>query len=112
MTKLKINLKEIASESRTFAKEFKQYAKQNKRVFIHKHGNLDAVLMGMDLIMRATVKKWHKNEVIIVDGVKNLKEGHYFLGVVGLKKKVANVYLEKINEDTGYFISMGFDLIP
>ena len=96
---------EIAAESRGFAKEFCNFSQKGSMLFIHKHGDLDAVLKGFDVITRASVKDWHKDAVVIVKGVRGLSEGHYFLGAVGLRGKVANVYLEKIG-DIGYLISM------
>ena len=107
--------KEFIQGSRGFPKEFMKLAKKGKQLFVHKHGNLDTVLDGGDLLARAKVESWLGRDSVVVAKVSsknaNIPEGHIFLGVVGMKKAVVNAFVEKIDGDTLYISSMSGDLL-
>lgn len=95
--------KEFIQGSNGFPKEFLKFAKPGKMLFVHKHGNLDTVLSGGGVMGRPVIEKFlGKKDVIVAKGSKGLKEGHIFLGVVGLKGGVANAYIEQIDGDMVY----------
>jgi len=102
-------LKAMASEYFILPKEFQKCV--GKQLFIHKHGNLDAVLQGMDLMARATCEKIVDKTLIVAKCVKPVPEGHCFLGVVGFKDGVANAYVHKYEDGYAYIGCMGNEVL-
>ena len=83
-------------------------------IFIHAHGNADAVLNGMDLIDRVKCE-WVKDGLAKLVGpeCKTLKAGHVFVGAIRVKNAVANCYLDRIGKasDVAYLYCMSSSLI-
>ena len=77
-----------------------------KMVFIHKHGDLDEVLKGGDLLTRGECKKV-VGAVLVVKCMKAVPEGHVFVGVTGKKDGVMNGYVSKFDSGYAYIVSMG-----
>ena len=97
------NLETIATEYNEFPKKFQN--SKSKLVFIHKHGNLDLVLQGMDLICRGTCEEISNNSVMKVKTSKKIPTGHIFLGIVG-SKQIANAYVHESTSDYAIIGSM------
>lgn len=100
-----MSLKQISKEYNDLPKTFRKI--KNKIVFVHKHGNLDLVKQGMNLITRATVSEQTKS-VIKIQTSKKLPLGHCFLGVVG-SKETANCYVHESTDTYAIIGSMGSD---
>lgn len=98
-----MSLKKIAEEYNEFPNEF-QKAK-GKMLFIHKHGNLDVVMRGGDLISRVQCQEMELKAVIKVKTTKKLPLGHIFMGIVG-QKCIANAYVHESTKDYAIIGSM------
>lgn len=98
-----MSLKKIAQEYNEFPQEF-QKAK-GKMLFVHKHGNLDNVMRGADLISRVQCEEMELGAVVKVKTTKQLPVGHVFLGIVG-QKCIANAYVHESTKDYAIIGSM------
>jgi hypothetical protein len=99
----------MASEYNDLPKEFQKA--EGKMLFIHKHGNLDSVMQGMDLIARAECVKVVGKSMLVAKCVKPVPEGHCFVGMVGLKAAFANCYVHKFENGYAYIGCMSNTLL-
>lgn len=104
MTKNYLN--EVSQEYNEFPKKFQKAP--NKMLFVHKHGNLDNVKSGMDLITRAECESLTNKSLLKIKTKKKLPVGHIFLGVVG-SKEIANAYVHESTNEYALVGSMSSD---
>lgn len=97
------NLQDISQEYNHFPNTFQKA--QAKIIFVHKHGNLDLVKQGMDLILRASCDQIVNQSVMKVKTTKKLPVGHCMIGVVG-SKEIANAYIHESTKDYAIIGSM------
>lgn len=98
-----MNLKEVANEYNEFPIDF--HKAQDRQVFIHKHGNLDNVMGGADLICRAKCEVIEMKSVMKIKTNQKLKVGNIFLGLAG-SKAIANAYVHESTNDYAIIGSM------
>lgn len=97
------DLATVSQEYNEFPKTFLKA--KNKMVFVHKHGNLDNVKQGMDLILRVNCDEVVNSSVMKVKTNKKLPVGHCMIGVVG-SKEIANAYIHESTNDYAIIGSM------
>lgn len=96
------NLKNIAKEYFNFPKTF---LNQKRMIFVCKHGNLDRVKTGLDVIARVDCESITEKSLMRVKTKAPLKEGHVLLGIVG-SKEIANAYVHEVGEGYALIGSM------
>lgn len=106
----KVDLDELADNSRGFPDEFLSKLKKAAFIFVHKYPNADKALMGGDLIARAKLIQNYKDELLVIESKGLTEDEHIFLSLPGWKK-LAKGYVEKIAENKAYVSGMGSDTI-
>jgi len=99
----KLNLQEISQEYNQFPQTFLKA--KSKMIFVHKHGNLDLVKQGMDLLQRVSCDQVVNQSVMKVKTSQKLPVGHCMIGVVG-SKEIANAYIHESTKDYAIIGSM------